>query len=126
MIFSELLRLLKFGIVGSLGMLLDFGITYLLKEKAGWNRYAANGTGFCIAVIFNFTLNRIWTFQAKGAVEMQLPLFAGIALIGLALNTAIVYLCTKQRVPFYLSKLLAVFVVFIWNYTANSYITFRE
>jgi putative flippase GtrA len=125
--FTEIYRLLKFGIVGSMGMLIDFGITWLLKEKLHWNRYAANGTGFSAAVLFNFTLNRIWTFRgASGPVETQLALFVLISLIGLGLNTAIVYLGTRKKVPFYLAKLIAVFIVFIWNYTANSYLTFRK
>ncbi|MFT6879189.1 MAG: putative flippase GtrA, partial [Arcticibacterium sp.] len=37
---DELLdKFIKFGLVGFLGLLIDFGITFLLKEKFGFNKY---------------------------------------------------------------------------------------
>ncbi|GAA4337790.1 GtrA family protein [Flaviaesturariibacter amylovorans] len=122
---SHLLRLFKFGLVGLLGMVLDFGVTYLLKEKAGINRFVANACGFCVAVVFNFFANRAWTFASHAPnVEGQLFRFVCVSLIGLALNTGIVYYFNRRAVHFYLSKALAIVLVFFWNYTANSYFTF--
>jgi putative flippase GtrA len=40
------IKFLKFGIVGASGVIVDFGITWLLKEWVKINRHAANSTGF--------------------------------------------------------------------------------
>jgi putative flippase GtrA len=59
-------KMLKFGTVGFIGMLWDFLITFLLKEKLKLNKYLANSIGFTCAVINNFILNLYWTFQVSG------------------------------------------------------------
>jgi putative flippase GtrA len=45
---SEILlwKFLKFCIVGSSGMVVDFGTTWFLKEKVRVNKYLANSAGF--------------------------------------------------------------------------------
>jgi putative flippase GtrA len=120
------IRILKFGFTGALGMLLDFVVTWCCKEKLRWNKYLSNAIGFSVAVTNNYLLNRFWTFQSTNmAVAAEFLRFLLIAVVGLLLNTAIVYLLTqKKRLPFYTAKLAAVAIVFIWNYTANSLLTF--
>jgi putative flippase GtrA len=125
MLVDHLLRLFKFGIVGLLGMVVDFGVTWLFKEKVRINRYVANAIGFSCAVVFNFMLNRAWTFSSQANVEGQLARFIAVSLVGLGLNTGIVYFFNRRNLNFYLSKALAIVLVFVWNYAANSYFTFR-
>ena len=122
------MRLLKFGLVGVSGMVVDFGLTWLCKEKLKWNRYLANSIGFSTAVINNFLINRYWTFSDSTVHDTprQFTSFAGIALIGLGLNNLIVYFFHKKvGLNFYVSKVIAIAIVFIWNYFANIYFTFK-
>ena len=44
-------KLLRFGVVGLSGMVIDFSITWLVKERLRWNKYLANTFGFSLAVI---------------------------------------------------------------------------
>lgn len=126
MILQHLLRLFKFGLVGLLGMAVDFGVTWLFKEKVRINRFVANALGFSCAVVLNFVLNRFWTFRSHAPnVEGQLLRFVLVSLIGLALNTGIVYYLNHRKLNFYLSKAIAIFLVFFWNYGANALFTFR-
>ncbi len=119
-------RMIRFGLTGLSGMVLDFAITWFLKEKLGWNRYLANTMGFCAAVCSNYLINRNWTFNnVSTAVLPQLGLFVGISAAGLLLNTAIIFLLHQRgNMNFYLSKCAAIAVVFTWNYWANSHFTF--
>ena len=121
------LRIIKFGLVGISGMLLDFGITWLLKEKCQTNKFAANSAGFMMAVINNYLLNRYWTFAQQGAIiPQQFLTFLLVSVAGLALNNILLFLLTnKKRLNFYLAKVLVTGIVFIWNYTINSLYTFH-
>jgi putative flippase GtrA len=125
-VFSLLVKFIKFGLVGFSGLLLDFGITYLCKEKGRWNKYLANSTGFGVACISNFLLNRAWTFQsADPSVTIQFGKFLVIAVVGLGLNNLVVYLLTeKLQFNFYLAKFCAVVLVFFWNFSLNYLFTF--
>ena len=58
-------KLVRFGIVGLIGMAVDFGTTWLVREKIKWNQYVANSCGFTLAVINNYLLNRYWTFNSN-------------------------------------------------------------
>jgi putative flippase GtrA len=119
-----LFRFLKFGIVGLTGMVIDFSITFLLKEKLKVHRYIASSTGFTIAATSNYFLNRIWTFQsADPKVLIEYSTFIIISVIGLGINNLFLYLFEK-KLPFYVAKLFAIGVTMVWNFFANYYITF--
>lgn len=123
-----LVRVIRFGITGGIGFCIDFAITYLCKEKLRWNKYMANTIGFTLAVINNYIINRAWTFQSKDPrIAKQFLFFLVISLVGLLLNTLFLYyLHEKKSKHFYLSKLMAVLLVFIWNFSANSLLTFHH
>ena len=120
-------KFIKFGIVGFSGLFVDFGITYLTKEWLKTPKYLANAIGFSVAASTNYFLNRIWTFHSNDPkIALEFSLFFGISLIGLAINTLILWtLVSKFKLNFYLSKLFAIGVVTIWNFLANYFITFQ-
>lgn len=120
-------RLLKFGIVGCSGMVIDFFITWLCKEKLGFNKYLSNSLGFCCAVTNNFLLNRYWTFQNNAhPFATQFASFVLVSLSGLLINNGLLYLFIKKvKFNFYLLKLIVIGLVFFWNYFANFLFTFN-
>jgi putative flippase GtrA len=119
-------KFLKFGVVGFIGMVIDFSITYLLKEKLKIHRYIANSTGFTIAATSNYFFNRLWTFESNNPkVLVEYGTFIFISLIGLAINNFFLFLFEK-RLKFYWAKLLAIGVTTIWNFFANYYFTFTH
>jgi len=123
-----IIKFLKFGTVGFSGLVLDFGVTYAVKEVLGWNKYVANSLGFLLASASNYYLNRIWTFHSVDPeIGWQYAKFLVVALVGLLLNNAIVYVLTERiRFNFYLSKFCAVVLVFFWNFSFNYLFTFTR
>ena len=120
------LKFIKFCVVGGTGVVVDFGITFLFKEKLKLNKYIANSLGFMAAASTNYLLNRWWTFRSHDPeVAQQYVQFVGISAIGLILNNIIIYLLNdKARLNFYLSKLIAIGLVTLWNFFMNYYFTF--
>jgi putative flippase GtrA len=120
------LQFIKFCVVGGTGVVVDFGITFLFKEKLKLNKYIANSLGFMAAASTNYLLNRWWTFRSHDPdVAQQYVQFVGISAIGLILNNIIIYLLNdKARLNFYLSKLIAIGLVTLWNFFMNYYFTF--
>ena len=119
-------KLIKFGAVGGSGLVVDFGLTYLFKEKIGINKYVANAIGFTAAATSNFYLNKRWTFEnASEEILNQYVLFFGIALVGLGINQVVLYTLHHYfRMNFYGAKLVATGLVVFWNFTMNYLITF--
>lgn len=123
----QFIKLFKFGLVGSLGIVVDFGITWFCKEKLSWNKYLSNAIGFCFACSGNYVLNRIFTFQDHNKdIARQYASFFAISLIGLAMNSLLLYFIQKKTSHnFYVSKIFVTLILFLWNFGANSAITFR-
>ncbi len=121
------IKLVKFGAVGVTGMCIDFGITWLCKERLRWNKFVANSFGFSLAVINNYLLNRVWTFSSNNAHwEAEFGRFLVVSLAGLGINNLLVYILhSKMGASFYLSKMVATAFVVAWNFIANYYFTFR-
>ena len=122
----DIFRFFKYGVVGFSGVIIDFGITWIARERFRVNKYIANSLGFTCAATSNYILNRIWTFaNTDPNIARQFGLFFGISLVGLALNNAIVYfLHSVIKINFYAAKLVAIGFVTVFNYAANSLLTF--
>jgi putative flippase GtrA len=126
---SELIsKFIRYALVGFTGVLVDFSVTYLFKEYIKVSKYVANSLGFCTAVITNYLLNRYWTFGVgQEDVFIQFGTFLLVSLIGLVMNNFIIYLLNeKLKVNFYISKIMAIGVVILWNFFVNYYYTFRS
>lgn len=137
---SLLRRFAKFCIVGCSATLVDFGITAVCKELIGINELISNAIGFSISAVFNYTLNRLWTWRSHDRkVGLQFAKFLLVSLSGLGLNTLILYLLTQHyawpilppawQTPthiFWISKVLATGVVMVWNFVINNIFTFRK
>jgi putative flippase GtrA len=121
-----LLKFIKFCMVGFSGIFVDFGTTYFFKEVLKVQKYVANAIGFTLAATTNYFLNRIWTFNSHNPQILQeFSRFFIIALIGLGINSAIIWLLNgKFKINFYLSKLIATLIVTLWNFLINAYFTF--
>jgi putative flippase GtrA len=126
--WDTFLKFVRFGLVGISGIFVDFGFTWFFKEIVRIPKYIANAIGFTAAATSNYFLNRIWTFQSHDpAILIQFSKFILISVIGLGINTLVLWiLVSRYHRHFYLSKLAAIGVVMIWNFLANYYFTFTR
>lgn len=121
-----MLKFLKFCVVGVSGTAIDFGLTWLCKEIFKIPKFLANAIGFVVAATNNYILNRIWTWgSTSDQVGVEYVKFFTVSLIGLGLNTLILYIFNEKiKLNFYVSKIIATGVVMLWNFFANNFFTF--
>lgn len=121
-------KFIKFGIVGFSGLFVDFGTTWIAKEKIKIQKYVANAIGFTTAAVSNYYLNRVWTFRSMNPeIALEFSQFILVSLIGLVINTLILWLVVSRlKYNFYVSKGFAIMVVMVWNFFANLYFTFAQ
>lgn len=125
---QQLVHAFRFGLVGIAGLLVDFSVTWMMKEALYVDAYLANASGFVLAASGNFYLNKKWTFHDSDTrVFKQYLCFFLIALVGLLFHSMLLYLLYDHwGIPFYFAKLMAVALVFFWNFLANSLFTFKQ
>ncbi|MCP4199627.1 MAG: GtrA family protein [Proteobacteria bacterium] len=133
---KEIERFIKFATVGAFGAVVDFALLNFLALGLGWPDLLANTVSFTVAVISNFTWNRFWTFPETRNIRKrnQLPQFAVVSVIGLAINTVVLYF-TKlilvnqgvgDAIALNIAKAFAILVVLFWNFGANRLWTYRD
>ncbi|MDX1520732.1 MAG: GtrA family protein [Anaerolineae bacterium] len=131
---KEFNRFIKFSMVGALGAIIDFGLLNLMKGVFGWALLWANTCSVSAAILSNFIWNRYWTYPESRSRKKrkQLPQFAFINLIGLALNNVIVLGVDSVLVGYIgepwsynAAKAVAIGIVLFWNFGANRLWTYR-
>tara|TARA_Y100000589_G_scaffold229932_1_gene217340 strand:- start:132 stop:518 length:387 start_codon:yes stop_codon:yes gene_type:complete len=120
------LTFVKFSCTGLIGVILNFSLTFLMKEKFSVNRYVSNSVSLFCALALNYFLNRVWTFQSNNDIFYEVLIFVGVIFIGLMMNHLLVYFFhQRKKVNFYFSKVLAVIIIFTWNLIMHSQYTFN-
>lgn len=146
----EVVRFLKFSIVGATGAVVDFGILYLLHVVVGLHIVLANTCSFTAAVLSNFTWNRFWTYPDSRSkpLSKQLAQFFIVNVAGWGINTGILvllrYPCVAlmgtatrslalalpdealYKLGYNLAKAIATGVVLFWNFFANRFWTYSD
>lgn len=114
----------RFAAVGAVGTLLDFAVLNVTHLLFGVELKWALTFGFLSGAINNYLMNSLWTFEQNLSWQ-KLAKFLAVAVVGLALNNGIVLLLANNFGWNYnLAKLLALVVVFFWNFLANKRWTF--
>lgn len=132
-------RFIKFCIVGASSTVIQTGVLAIILRLAHSHADATvlwgNAGAFVLAVFNGFYWNRRWTFRQHGrpGAGGQFMRFLAVNVVGLALNTALMYLFyTRLRLfrpaPWAptLNQLLTIAVVVFWNFTANTKWSFAE
>ncbi|HEV7564002.1 MAG TPA: GtrA family protein [Solirubrobacterales bacterium] len=119
-------QLLKFGLVGASGYLINLGVFALLAGSFGIHHLLAAVGAFCVAVTSNFLWNRHWTFgPGDGPAHFQAARFFAVSLAALGLNLAVLeVLVSSGGVGELSAQAIAVAVAMPFNFLGNKLWTF--
>jgi putative flippase GtrA len=131
---KELERFLKFMVVGTIGFVVDFGTLNLLVLVVGLPVLISNTISFSLAVISNYTWNRLWTYPDSRSkpVRSQLTQFVVVNVAGLGINTLVLATLTPVftrlvgELGYNIAKAIATVIVLFWNFFVNRYWTYSD
>ncbi|MBR5369882.1 MAG: GtrA family protein [Bacilli bacterium] len=113
-----LIQIFKFIIVGGIATIIDYIIFFILHELLKLGTLPSNIISFSISVIYNYIASVKWVFDVKkDDPKKQFIIFIVLSIIGLLLNTAIVYV-TVDIFKWYsmLCKIIATGIVMVFNF----------
>jgi putative flippase GtrA len=122
------LQLVRFGLVGGVGFVVNVAVYALLVHGASLEYRVASVVAWLVAVCNNFVLNRHWTFDASGGrAHRQAARFLLVSLaaevVSLLLLTLFVEAAHLPKVP---AQALAVAASMPFNFLGNKLWTFRS
>ncbi len=130
-------QLAKFGFVGVLNTAIDFGVfnalISLTSITSEFGIILLNATSFSTAVVNSYFWNKQWVFA--GNKKSNFATFLTITLIGLSINTGIVYVITTFIDPIIvtdktqwanIAKVIATPLSMMWNFLGYKIIVFHK
>lgn len=112
-------QIIKFILVGGTATIIDFVIFFIMHEVCSINILISNVTSFTVSLIYNYMISIIWVFDVdkEASKKKQFIIFTLLSIIGLGINTAIVYLCTDiLKLYSMIGKTVATAIVMVFNF----------
>lgn len=118
-------QILKFGVVGVLAFLIDYGLLMLLSQAFGVDPVIAAGISFCVSVVFNYlaSMKYVFTHREDMSKRREFVIFIVLSVIGLGINElcmlAGVIALGDSALAVTGTKLFATAVVMVWNFLSR-------
>ena len=118
-------QFLKFGVVGVIAFVIDYGVLMLLSQVFGMDPVLAAGISFCVSVIFNYlaSMRYVFTHREDLSRGREFVIFIVLSAIGLVINEACmavgVALLGTSALMVTVTKLFATAVVMVWNFVSR-------
>lgn len=117
-----LAQLAKFGVVGVVATVIDFGVMNVLHYGMHLDILIANTAGFIISLIFNYLASMKFVFEHREGMSRrrEFAIFVVLSIIGLLLNDGIVVALNKGvALEANLAKIAATALVMIYNFVTR-------
>lgn len=118
----------KYGVVSVAALAVDFGTLVLLNYTFGVNYLVAATVGFLLGLIVNFAMshNKVFTDPVLKNKSVNFVAFGLIGVTGLLANNLIIWFAhEKIGLSVIFAKLIAVAIVFFWNFLARRQLLYR-
>ena len=128
---------MKFGVVGVIAAVIDFGVLNLLVGVFHMHNVIAGTISFLVSLVFNYLASMKFVFKHREDMArwMEILIFVGASLIGLLINAGIIWLSTygmnrdafiSQHAEYPLrtnvGKIVATVVVAVWNFVIRKWL----
>lgn len=107
---------IRFLLVGGLSFALDLGLLALMYEVFGVPLWIATPIAFVISLVFNFLLQRLFTFQATNKGSVSAVKYLLLVIVNIAVSDLIVTGFDALGWSYIVGKTSATILTTAWNY----------
>ena len=119
----------RFLIAGGFVFVLNLGLLYTFTDIFGIHYLASNLMAFLIAFTVSFLLQKLWTFKDRTSdrLHIQIPLFLGMQLVNISLNTFLMFVFVEYlHIWYLLSQAIISIAIAIVIFFINKFYIFKE
>lgn len=115
-------QFMKFGVVGAVAFVIDYGLLALLTEVFGVNYLASATISFTASVVFNYVASMRYVFTHKEGMSRrrEFVIFVVLSVVGLGINNACMWAGVELfGIHYLLTKIVATAIVMVWNFVTR-------
>jgi len=120
-------QFLRYFMVGGVAFVVDFSMLFLLTEFGHLHYLISAAAAFIAGISVNYALSVTWVFYHRRLDNRmhEFAIFAVVGIVGLALNTSLLWFFTELLGLHYLqSKGVAAVIIFMFNFGARKALLF--
>lgn len=115
-------QFMKFGIVGVIAFLIDYGLMVALTEFFSVPYLISNTISFTVSVVFNYVASMRYVFERRDDMSRhrEFIIFVVLSIIGLILNDLFMWLFVSVWfIDYRIAKIIVTVLVAIWNFVTR-------
>lgn len=117
----------RYLVVGGSTFVLDFGLLYMLHGKLGFGIAGSTSVAYWVSIIYNFILNRYWTFDAREKESLQRHITTYFILLVCNYFFAVTFVSlASDHINYIYAKAIAVLIQMAWTYPVYKYLIFTK
>lgn len=130
--WREIQKVIKFGIVGASGVIVNMGVLFALTEFFQVYYLFSSLIAIELSIITNFLLNDFWTFRKDkaGKIIRRFHRFISYNIVcvgNVLINISALYVFTELLgINYLISNFIGIVIAFIWSFGINRRITWGD
>jgi len=119
----------RYAAVSSCGFIVDITVLFILVHYLSWWYVAAATTSFLVGlpVAYALSITLVFKYRRLQDPRIEFASFAGIGVVGVAINAAVMTLGVKVLgVHYLMAKCGAAGFTYVWNFTARRQFLFAQ
>ena len=119
---NTFIQFFRYLFVGGISAVVNIGMLYVFTDVCHLHYILSNVFSFTLGLIVNYLLSKKFVFQGDVSINKakEFLIYAVIGIIGLGLDTLLIWLFTDVGSIYYMiSKLISTLIVLIWNFGAR-------
>ena len=120
-------QFLKFGVVGVVAFVVDYGVLMLLSQCLGWDPVISSVISFIVSVVVNYVGSMHFVFERRDDLSRrrEFSTFVILSAVGLVINSACIWVGTgifgSGALSVTVTKVLATIIVSVWNFVSRKH-----
>ena len=107
----------RYLVVGGTTFIIDFGLLISLHSSLGIGIAAATSVAYWASIIYNFVLNRYWTFDTGEKESLQRHITTYLMLLIVNYFFVVIFVSySSNHISYILAKAIAVAIQMVWTY----------